>query len=173
VHTTIPGRAPIATPVRPATWDPGIGVDLVFFDGEDYGRESELDYYLLGSKYFVRTMGAYRPRAMMLVDMVGDKDLHIPIEGNSQRAAPDLVKLVYDAAAELKVASFERIPGPGLYDDHMPFLRAGIPAIDLIDFVYPQWHTTQDLPEHCSPESLVDVTRVLLLSLQRLGEQKK
>jgi hypothetical protein len=152
------------------TWDPGIGVDLVFFDGEDYGRESDLQHYLLGSKYFVQTMGAYRPRAMILLDMVGDADLRIPVEGNSQRAAPELVDLVYDVAESLGVRTLQRVPGPALYDDHLPFLQARIPAIDLIDFDYPAWHTLGDTPERCSPASLHDVARVVLHVLARLGQ---
>jgi hypothetical protein len=152
-----------------ARWDPGIGVDLAFLDGEDYGHESDLDYYCMGSKHFVRTMGAYRPRAVILLDMVGDRDLHIPKEGNSMAAAPDLVKLVFDTAAELGVTSFSQTDGPALYDDHIAFLRARIPAVDLIDFEYPQWHTLQDTPEHCAPESLAGVARVVLHSLVKLA----
>jgi hypothetical protein len=151
------------------TWDPGIGVDLVFFDGEDYGHEHDIEHYLLGSRHFVRTMGAYRPRAMILLDMVGDADLRIPIEGNSRAAAPWLVDLVYDVAESLGVAQLPRVPGPTLYDDHVPFLQARIPAIDLIDFDYPAWHTLADTPERCSPESLRQVARVVLHVLARLA----
>ena len=154
-----------------STWDPGIGVDLVCFDGEDYGKESELDYYCMGSKYFVRTMGNYRPRAMILLDMVGDRNLRIPVEGNSQRSAPQVVEALYGAAAALGVTQFVRLPGPSLYDDHYPFVQAGIPAVDLIDFDYPEWHTTRDLPDQCSPESVAAVTRVLLHGLVRLAAQ--
>jgi len=153
-----------------AGWDPGIGVDLVFFDGEDYGREGDLDHYLLGSRHFVRTMGAYRPRAMILLDMVGDADLRIPIEGNSQRGAPWLVDLVYGVAESLGVTQLPRTAGRALYDDHVPFLQARIPAIDLIDFDYPAWHTLADTPERCSPESLRQVARVVLHTLPRLRQ---
>lgn len=154
-----------------SAWDPGIGIDLVFFDGEDYGKEGELDYYCMGSKHFVRTMGTYRPRAMILVDLVGDRDLRIPIEGNSQRAAPQLVDVLFGVAAELGVRQFVRVPGPALYDDHIAFLQAGIPAVDLIDFDYPAWHTTRDLPDQCAPESVGAVARVLLHGLARLAAQ--
>lgn len=152
-----------------ARWDPGIGVDLVFFDGEDYGKEGELDYYCMGSKHFVRTMGDYRPRAMILLDMVGDRDLRVPVEANSQRHAPQVVDALFGAAADLGIRSFVRTPGPALYDDHYPFLQAGIPAVDLIDFDYPAWHTTRDRPEACSAASVGDVTRVVLHGLVRLA----
>ena len=154
-----------------AVWDPGIGVDLVFFDGEDYGEEDDLDHYLLGSRHFVRTMGSYRPRAMLLVDMVGDAELRIPMEANSLRAAPELTRLVFAVAESLGVQSFVQSVGPAVFDDHVPFLQARIPAVDLIDLDYPPWHTTRDLPAACSPQSLEDVTRVVLHALQRLGMQ--
>jgi Peptidase family M28 len=150
-------------------WDPGIGVDLVFFDGEDYGREGDLDHYLLGSRYFVRNRGAYHPQAMILVDMVGKRDLRIPVEQYSQRLAPQLVDLVFSVADSLGVRSFVREPGRPVVDDHVPFLQAGIPALDLIDLDDPAWHTQADLPDHCSPQSLADVTTVLVHSLARLG----
>jgi Zn-dependent M28 family amino/carboxypeptidase len=154
-------------------WDPGIGVDLVFFDGEDYGREGDPQNYLLGSRAFARAMGSYRPRAVILFDMVGDKDLRIPIEPNSQYAAAWLVKLVFGVADSLGVRSFANVQGPPVYDDHVPFLQAGIPALDLIDFDYPAWHTTRDLPDQCSAASLDDVCRVILHSLPRLAARSK
>lgn len=155
-----------------AAWDPAIGVDLVFFDGEDYGARGDLDYYLLGSRHFARTMGAYRPRAVLLLDMVGDRDLRIPMEGYSSAAAPDLVRLVFAVAESLQAPGFVAVPGDTVYDDHVPFLQRGIPAIDLIDFDYPPWHTTGDLPHECSPASLESVARVVLHVLWRLGAQK-
>jgi hypothetical protein len=154
-----------------ATWDPGMGVDLVFFDGEDYGREGDLQHYLIGSRYFAATMGAYRPRAMILLDMVGQRDLRIPMEGNALRAAPELTRLVFSVAESLRAPGFVAEPGPAVYDDHIPFLQLGIPALDLIDLDDPHWHTQRDLPEHCAPESLESVARVLLHSLARLAHR--
>ena len=152
-----------------AQWDPGIGVDLVFFDGEDYGKEDDLGFYLLGSRHFVRSMGGYRPQAMLLLDMVGDADLRIPMEGNSLQAAPGLTSLVFAVADSLGVTQFDPVPGPAILDDHVPFLRERIPAVDLIDFEYPPWHTTADLPEACSPQSLEAVALVVLHVLARLA----
>jgi len=150
-------------------WDPGIGVDLVFFDGEDYGREGDLDHYLLGSRYFVRHRGAYHPQAMILLDMVGRRGLRIPIEAYSQHQAPQLVDLVFSVAESLGVVSFVRELGKPVVDDHVPVLQAGIPALDLIDLDDPAWHTHADLPDRCSPQSLAEVATVLLHSLARLG----
>jgi hypothetical protein len=150
-------------------WDPGVGVDVVFFDGEDYGASGDLDFYLLGSKYFASTMGSYRPRAMLLLDMVGDRNLRIPMEGYSSMRAPDLVRLVFSVADSLQAPGFVAVPGDTVYDDHVPFLERGIRAVDLIDFDYPPWHTSRDLPQECSPASLESVTRVVLHVLWRLG----
>jgi hypothetical protein len=152
-----------------ATWNPGVGVDLVCFDGEDYGREGDLDHYLLGSKHFVRRLGAYRPRAMILLDMVGERGARFPIEGSSLAGAPALARLVHAVAESLGVERFVPDRGPTLLDDHVPFLRAGIPAVDIIDIDYPEWHTTRDLPDRCDPTTLADVTRVVLHVLARLG----
>jgi len=152
-----------------STWDPGIGVDLVFFDGEDYGKEGDPDQYLLGSRYFTQTIGAYRPRAMILLDMVGDADLRIPMEEYSRTRSPRLTDLVFAIADSLRAPGFVRADGPGVFDDHVPFLALGIPAVDLIDFDYPAWHTTADLPDQCSAASLESVANVVLHVLHRLG----
>lgn len=154
------------------SWDPGIGVDIVFFDGEDYGVEGDHAHYLLGSRHFAATMGAYRPRGVLLLDMVGDGELRILKEGNSARAAPELTALVFAVAESLGARGFVAEPGIPVYDDHVPFLERGIPAVDLIDFDYPAWHTLDDLPERCAPESLEVVARVVLHVLWRLGRSR-
>ena len=146
---------------------PAIGVDIVLFDGEDYGEEGDLQRYLLGSQYFARNKPAdYRPRFGILLDMVGDAVLEIPQEKNSLRFAPDIVDLVWKTAAQLHVHQFVAAVGEEIYDDHLPLNRVGIKTIDLIDFNYPDeshryWHTHQDVPENCSAESLQAVGTVL------------
>lgn len=146
---------------------PPIGVDIVFFDGEDYGKEGDTDRYLLGSRYFAsRARGEYSPRFGILLDMVGDSNLEIPREQNSMRFAPDVMNLVWNTARELGVSQFVDEPGEEIMDDHLPLNQAGIKTIDLIDFDYPDqtnryWHTHQDTPDHCSPESLAAVGTVV------------
>ncbi len=149
-------------------WNPGVGVDFVCFDGEDYGREGDLDFYLLGSKHFASNLGAYRPRAMILLDMVGERGARFPIEGTSLTNAPELARLVHAVAESLGARHFVPERGPALMDDHVPFLRAGIPSVDIIDIQYPEWHTTRDLPDRCDPETLAEVARVVLHVLARL-----
>jgi hypothetical protein len=142
---------------------PAVGVDIVFFDGEDYGREGELGDYFLGSQYFARHLGPYRPEYGILLDMVGDKDLSIPLEANSLRAAPLVMEKIWKAARVLNVPAFKQTQGPAVSDDHIPLLMAGIPVVDLIDFDYPRWHTLGDTPEATSPASLSAVGRVVAL----------
>lgn len=149
-------------------WNPGVGVDLVCFDGEDYGREGDLDFYLLGSKHFVQNLGGYRPRAMLLLDMVGERGARFPIEGTGATHAPELARLVHAVAESLGARHFVPERGIAIMDDHVPFLRAGIPAVDIIDLDYPEWHTTRDLPDRCDPETLAEVARVVLHVLARL-----
>lgn len=148
-----------------ATQPPPMGVDLLFFDGEDYGREGDPDNYLLGSKQFVEDFPRYRPEALILLDMVGDKDLNIPMEDYSLRNASDLTRRVFTAAQRLGLPAFQPIQGRAILDDHVPFLLKGIPAVNLIDLDYEPWHTTRDLPAACSPESLDQVGRLILALL--------
>ncbi|MBW7887929.1 MAG: M28 family peptidase [Bacteroidetes bacterium] len=144
---------------------PEIGVDILFTDGEDYG-DSEKDngtrLYFLGAKYFAKTKPQnYVPDFGILLDMVGDRDLQIPMEQNSMKFAPQVVDLVWNTAEEIGVTQFIRVPGELVADDHLALTEAGIPTIDLIDFDYPYWHTTQDTPDKCSAESLEAVGKVL------------
>jgi hypothetical protein len=141
---------------------PGMGVDIVLFDGEDFGEQGHLDEYFLGSRFYARNLGRPRPEAGILLDMVGDKNLRLPLEPFSRQAAPDLQDRVWDLAEGLGLGDiFVREPGPAVQDDHLPLIERGVPMIDIIDFEYPQWHTLQDTPATCSPASLEAVGRVL------------
>ena len=142
--------------------EPPVGVDLVFFDGEDWGKEGSIGDYLLGSKHFATHLRGYRPRAVIVVDMVGERGATFPVEGFSQAAAPALCDDVFTIAARLGVSQFKREPGPSIIDDHVPFMQAGFPAIDIIDFEYRCWHTLADTPDKCSSESLGAVGKVLM-----------
>ncbi len=146
---------------------PKWGVDIILFDGEDYGPEDELDKFCLGSKYFAENRGEYRPQFGILLDLIGDKDLNIYKEGHSVRYAKETVDLVWGAARRVQVGCFHDSTKYFIYDDHIPLLQAGIPCIDLIDFDYPYWHTTQDTPDKCSPESLQKIGEVLIEILYR------
>lgn len=144
---------------------PSIGVDILLVDGEDYGystRDGNTDLYFLGAKYFAKTKSpSYQPEYGILLDMIGDRDLQIPLEQNSLHFAPQLMDIVWTTAEEIGVTNFIRVPGESISDDHLSLNAVGIPTIDLIDFQYPHWHTHQDTPDKCSPESLESVGKVL------------
>ncbi len=144
---------------------PPIGVDILLTDGEDYGdsqRDGNNELYFLGAKHFARTKKqTYAPQYGILLDMIGDRDLQIPLEQHSMQFAPQLMETVWSTAEELRVTQFIRVPGEAVSDDHLPLNEAGIPTINIIDFQYPYWHTHQDTPDKCSPESLEAVGKVL------------
>ncbi|MGD8402034.1 MAG: M28 family peptidase [Anaerolineales bacterium] len=130
---------------------------LVFFDTEDNGRIEGWDW-ILGSQAFVEELD-YHPEAVVIVDMIGDADQNIYIERNSN---PALVNEIWGIAAELGYQeSFIATAKYSMLDDHTPFLQAGIPAVDIIDFDYPYWHTTEDVVDKVSAESLEAVGRTL------------
>jgi Zn-dependent M28 family amino/carboxypeptidase len=130
---------------------------LVFFDAEDDGGIAGRDW-IMGSQAFVASL-PFHPKAAIIVDMVGDADLNIYIERNSNAA---LVAEIWGQAARL---GFDQqfIPAIkySMEDDHTPFLKAGIPAVDIIDFDYPYWHTAADTPDKVSPKSLQIVGETL------------
>ena len=130
---------------------------LVFFDAEDNGRIEGWDW-ILGSREFVRN-NPIQPRAVIIVDMVGDADLNIYKEGYSN---PALTAEIWETA-EMLGYSNKFIPDykHAMLDDHTSFLEAGIPAIDIIDFDYPYWHTIHDTPDKVSAESLQIVGETL------------
>ena len=147
--------------------EPAVGVDIVFFDGEDYGREGDLDNYCLGSRYFIQQNKHFFPQYAILLDMIGDAELQLPIEGYSQQFAPEITEKVWNIAWDLGKEQFLPEVRNYVFDDHVILNQGGIPAIDIIDFEYPDkshryWHTLEDTPDKCSPESLQAVGEVLL-----------
>lgn len=150
----------------------GVGVDFVFFDGEEYVFEPERDRYFFGSEHFAQQYRTNRPRqryiAAVLLDMVGGKDAKFPIEQNSWFKAAALVQDLWRVAGELECHAFRPQMGPNVRDDHLALNGAGIPAVDVIDFEYPHWHRLTDVPANCSADSLDQVARVLTVWLQRL-----
>jgi glutaminyl-peptide cyclotransferase len=143
---------------------PPVGVDLVFFDGEDQGAASRGNEFCLGARGYAARLPARgtdaRPAAAFLFDMVGDRDLAIYPEVQSLERAANLVALVLQAARETGGRSFHSEPGYAVTDDHVPLLDAGLPAVDILDFDYRAWHTHRDLPDQTSAASLAEVARV-------------
>ncbi|MCH7620034.1 MAG: M28 family peptidase, partial [Candidatus Marinimicrobia bacterium] len=147
---------------------PAVGVDIILFDGEDFGEEGDLDRYFLGSRHFSKNFTGQKPEWAIIIDMVGDANLELPIERYSYEHNRELVERVWSAAERAGAHQFKRNLGSYVEDDHlMLFKHAGIPAINIIDMDYVQggvnlWHTSLDTPERCSPESLGAVGRTLI-----------
>lgn len=148
---------------------PDIGVEIVFFDGEDYGRPEHEQDYFVGSKALARDwaklFGDSKPDAAVVLDMVGDADLAIRREAKADMAFPALNGLVWITARELGAKAFVERGEQGILDDHDALLALGIPATLLIDYEYPWWHRAGDTLDKCAPASLVTVGRVVLASV--------
>jgi len=125
-------------------------IKLVFFDAEDNGGIDDWDW-ILGSRAFVQEL-VEKPSAAIIVDMIGDADLEVYYERNSDVT---LMNQIWQQARNL---GYDNVFIPeyrySMLDDHTPFIEADIPAVDLIDFSYPYWHTTSDTLDKVSPESL-------------------
>jgi glutaminyl-peptide cyclotransferase len=150
---------------------PPIGVIILMLDGEDYGPG--IDAMFLGSKYWAPRMVPERPAWGILLDMIGDRDLGIPREAQSQARAGAVNDRVWQAAQQLGRPEFLNTMGSAILDDHVMVLDQGVPMIDLIDFSYgPRhswWHTLEDTPDKCSPDSLSAVGQVVLRTLYNAG----
>ncbi|MBA2627713.1 MAG: M28 family peptidase [Gemmatimonadales bacterium] len=144
---------------------PGVGVDLLFVDGEDYGDfNKEPSDVLIGSRYYAaHQVAGPKPSYAVLFDMVGDSDLRIAPEPNSTIAAPDVMEMIWAVA---KRAGHQRIfvegQGTALTDDHIELQKAGIRAVDIVDFQYPWWHTGEDTLDKVSAASLAAVGDVAI-----------
>jgi glutaminyl-peptide cyclotransferase len=130
---------------------------MVFFDNEDNGTSSGTGW-VIGSSYFVSQLVGM-PDSVVILDMVGDKDLNIYMERNSD---PQLNDEIWSTAKSLGYSQFIDSYKYGLLDDHTPFIQAGITAVDIIDFNYPYWHTTQDTLDKISANSLMVVGETIL-----------
>jgi len=145
---------------------PPVGVDIIFFDGEDAGLTGQTDTYLAGSRYFARTKDVrFNPMMGILLDMVGDANLQLYKEINSVNYAGAVVDRVWNLAARLGVSEFIPSAKHEVIDDHISLLNVGIPVVDVIDFDYDDWHTTGDTPDKCSAQSLEKVGRVVLAAV--------
>ncbi len=147
---------------------PAVNVDLAFLDGEDWGKSGDLEDYFLGAKDMITRGIKNKYRFGILIDMVGDKDLKIFKEQFSDLYATKVTDLIWKTAAELGEKAFVDSVGYTVYDDHLTFMTIGIPMTDVIDFVYPYWHSTHDTPDKCSAQSLAIVGRVLSTIIYRL-----
>ena len=136
-------------------------IELVFFDGEEAFDHFTATDGLYGSRYFARGLEksgrAKRFRGCILWDMIGDKNLTITLSPDSPSK---LTRDIFAAASALDARDHFTYANTNLLDDHNPIDRIGIPAIDLIDFDYPPWHTAEDTMDKLSAESLQTIGAV-------------
>ena len=138
---------------------------LVFFDAEDNGNLTGWDW-ILGSRAFVANLEG-KPDVAVIVDMVGDVDQQLYMEASSNKS---LKEEIWQQAAELGYHQFYPRVKHSILDDHTPFLQAGIPAVDIIDFDYSYWHTTDDTVDKVSAASLNAVGETLLAWVLEFGK---
>ncbi len=143
-------------------------IELLFLDGEEAVIEWIGTDNTYGSRHYVeaaRKSGSLKSlRALMLLDMIGDRNLTIRREANSTRWLTDIV---WGAAAKLGHRAFMS-EETTVEDDHVPFLKAGVPSVDIIDLDYPQWHTAQDTLDAVAARSLQVVGEVVVAALPEI-----
>ncbi|MBX3132115.1 MAG: M28 family peptidase [Gemmatimonadaceae bacterium] len=148
----------------------GIGVDLLFVDGEDWGDFDTDTDVLIGSRHFVANLPRnFAPRFGVLFDMVGKPDARFLYESHSMRAAPDVIQLVWGAAQRLGHGAYfptrESFP---ITDDHLPFIEKGFKVIDVIDIDYAYHHTPEDTEDKVSERTLQVVGDVAMAVLRAM-----
>lgn len=154
---------------------PEIGVDILFVDAEDAGNEGDEDSWARGTQYFAENMpygvSEPMPRYAVLLDMVGGRGAKFPREVFSDMNARPIVDKIWNLAKENGMAStFPDRVGGAVNDDHLPLLRAGIPAVDIIETnnpatgsFNPTWHTLQDNLDNIDRETLGEVGRLMTI----------
>jgi glutaminyl-peptide cyclotransferase len=147
-------------------------VYLAFLDGEEaFGEWSDSDS-LYGSRHLAERWGRdgtlRRLKGLINLDMIGDKNLNIPQETNGSMA---LNKLIWQTASDFGYRGYFTSQQIAEEDDHIPFVRSGVPAVDLIDIDYPPWHTDTDTMDKLSAQSMEIVGTVVYEVIQRLERQ--
>jgi len=144
-------------------------VHLVFFDGEDFGAKGS-GLNLLGSTYYAQQLAKQErvPYWVLVIDMVGDKDLQIFKETHSLKGSSSFLDKIYRVARDQGVGALKEETKYTIFDDHYPFHRMGIPSTVLIDFDYPYWHTLQDTLDKCSIESMISIFSVVVKTIEDL-----
>jgi Zn-dependent M28 family amino/carboxypeptidase len=148
-------------------------LELIFFDGEEavveWSRNNDNTY---GSRHYVAAAqqgGTLKDlRALILLDMIGDRNLLIRRDAVSTRW---LVDIVWNAAVRIGHRAVFLDEETSIDDDHVPFLSAGVPAVDIIDLDYPAWHTPDDTLDNVSARSLQIVGDVVLAALPDIEQR--
>ena len=153
---------------------PGIGVDLLFVDGEDWGEFGPpMVDVLVGSTWFANHLPepSYAPMLGVLWDMVGDAEPRFEQETHSLRGAPEVVQRVWTTAQRLGYgAAFSNREYGEISDDHVPLLAKGLRVIDVIDLYFPWHHTTEDTVDKVSQSTLQMVGHVAITLIRDLQD---
>jgi Zn-dependent M28 family amino/carboxypeptidase len=150
------GVAVLMALARSLPEDLSVNLTLAFFDAEDNGGIDGGEW-IQGSRAYAESLTKY-PDYVIVVDMIGDSDQQIYLEQSSDIF---LAGEIWETAEELGVDTFIFEQKYRIIDDHTPFLELGIPAVDIIDFDYPYWHTSHDTLDKVSAESLQNIGDVL------------
>jgi len=149
-------------------------VELLFLDGEEAVVEWQGNDHTYGSRHYVETAkrnGSLASlKAMVLVDMIGDRDLRIKRDLNSTGW---LTNIIWDAARQQKLTAYFPAESTQIEDDHLPFMQAGVPSVDIIDLEFAPWHTAGDNLEAVSARSLQIVGDVVLSALPQIEARVK
>ena len=147
-------------------------IELLFLDGEEATGEWRDPDHTYGSRHYVevaRQTGTLKSlKAMILLDMVGDRQLNIRRESTS---TPWLTDIIWNTARRLGHQASFISESMAVEDDHMHFLKAGIPSVDIIDLDYPAWHTAQDTLDAVSARSLQVVGDVVVAALPEIEQR--
>lgn len=147
-------------------------IELLFLDGEEATGEWRDPDHTYGSRHYVevaRKTGTLKSlKAMILLDMVGDRQLNIRRESTS---TPWLTDIIWNTARRLGHQASFISESMAVEDDHMHFLKAGIPSVDIIDLDYPAWHTAQDTLDAVSARSLQVVGDVVAAALPEIEQR--
>lgn len=154
--------------------DTGVGVDFVFFDGEEFvftGPDRREDEYFIGSEHFAaeykkaKDKLPYQYVAAVLFDLCAHDGARLAVEGYSWANARTVVEEIWGAADKLGAKSFKYERGfhrgNDVQDDHLALQNVGIPAVDVIDFDYKHWHALGDTPDKCSAKQFTELAAVM------------
>ena len=144
-------------------------IEILFLDGEEAVIDWTGTDHTYGSRHYVaeakRSGSLASLKAFVLVDMIGDRDLQIKRDLNSTTWLTDVI---WAAAQKQQLGAYFRPERVQIEDDHMPFMEAGVPSVDIIDLEYPAWHTAGDTLDAVSARSLQVVGDTLVAALPQI-----
>jgi hypothetical protein len=137
---------------------------LAFWDAEDAGTPDDAESWALGARHAAANPPPWIARVVLGInlDMVAGEDLRLRRESSSAQSAPVAVQTLWKLGMALAPGRFTDGPPVQIVDDHLPWIRAGLPYVDIIGYPFRHWHTSGDAPDHCSAEVMSQVGGVVL-----------